>query len=65
MEVGLQCIMMQMYKTVKAEPTNRLLQNYLDTVNPDTYTPQCLLCLKHTHDTNHLFNCSQVQTQHY
>ena len=35
-----------------------LLQNYLHTVNPETYSPQCPLCLSHTHDTNHLFNCS-------
>ena len=41
-----------------------LLQSYLHTVNPETYTLQCLLCLSHTHDTNHLFNCSQVPTQH-
>ena len=41
-----------------------LLQSYLHTVNPDTYTPQCQLCLSHTHDTNYLFNCSQVPTQH-
>ena len=41
-----------------------LLQSYLHTVNPDTYMPQCPLCLSHTHDTNYLFNCSQVPTQH-
>ena len=41
-----------------------LLQTYLHTVNLETYTPQCPLCLSHTHDTNHLFNCSQVPTQH-
>ena len=38
-----------------------LLQSYLHTVNPET-TPQCPLCLSHTHDTNHLCNCSQVPT---
>ena len=27
--------------------------------------PQCPLCLKHTHDINHLFNCSQVPTQYH
>ena len=37
-----------------------LLQSYLHTVN----TPQCPLCLSRTHDSNHLFNCSQVPTQH-
>ena len=41
-----------------------LLQSYLHTVNPETYTPQWPLCLSHTHDTNHLFNCSQVPKQH-
>ena len=41
-----------------------LLQNYLQKVNPETYTRQCPLCLSHTLDTNHLFNCSQVPTQH-
>ena len=42
-----------------------LLQSYLNTVNPETYMPQCSLCLSHTHNTNHLFNCSQVSTQHH
>ena len=34
-----------------------LLRSYLPTVKLDTYTPQCPLCLAHTHmhDTNHLF----------
>ena len=41
-----------------------LLQSYLHTVNPETYTPQCPLFLSHTHNTNHLFKCSQVATQH-
>ena len=41
-----------------------LLENYLHTVNPDTYMPQCPICLSPTYDTNHLFNCSQVPTQH-
>ena len=41
-----------------------LLQSYLHTVNPEAYTPQCPLCLSHTHDTNHNFNCSQLPTQH-
>ena len=41
-----------------------LSQSYLHTVNPETYTPQCPLCLSHTHDTNYLFNCSQLSTQH-
>ena len=40
-----------------------LSQSYLHTVNPETCTPQCLLCLSHTYDTNHLFNCSQLPTQ--
>ena len=40
------------------------LQSYLYTNNPETYPPLCPLCLSHTHDTNHLFNCSQVITQH-
>ena len=41
-----------------------LLQSYLHTVNPDTYIPQSPLCLTHTHDTNRLFNGSQVPIQH-
>ena len=41
-----------------------LLQSYLHTVNPDTYMPQCPRCFSHTHGTNHLFNCSQLPTQH-
>ena len=41
-----------------------LLQSYLHTVNLETYTPQYPLCLSHTHDTIHLFNCNQVPTQH-
>ena len=41
-----------------------LLQSYLHIVNPDTYMPQCPLCLSHRHDINHLFNCSQLPTQH-
>ena len=41
-----------------------LLQSYLHTVNPETYTPQCPLCSSQTNDTNHLYNCSQVPTQH-
>ena len=40
-----------------------LLKSCLHTVNPETYMPQCLLCLSHTHDTNHFFNCCQVPTQ--
>ena len=40
-----------------------LLQSSLHTVNPNTYMPQCPLCFSHTHDTNYLFNCSQVPTQ--
>ena len=39
-----------------------LLQSYLHTVNPDTYMPQSPLCLTHTHDTNHLFNCCKTPT---
>ena len=41
-----------------------LLQSYLHTVDPETYKPQWPLCLSHTHDTNHLFNCNQLPTQH-
>ena len=29
----------------------------------ETYMPQFPLCLSHIHDTNHLFNCSQVPIQ--
>ena len=42
-----------------------LLQSNIHTVNPKTYMPQCSLNLSHTHNTNHLFNCSQVPTQHH
>ena len=38
-----------------------LLQSYLHTVNHYTYILQCLT---HTHDLNHLCNCSQVLKQH-
>ena len=38
-----------------------LLQSYLHTVNPNTYTPQCPLCLSQTHDTNSL---TAVNYQH-
>ena len=41
-----------------------LLQSYIHAVNPETYTSRCPLHLSHTHDTNHLFNCSQPPTQH-
>ena len=41
-----------------------LLQSYLHTVNPETYVPQCPLCLTKMHDTNLLLNCSQVPTKH-
>ena len=41
-----------------------LLQSYQHSVNSDTYMPQCPLCLSQTHDTNHLFNYSQVPTKH-
>ena len=46
--------------------TNKLplLQSYLHTVSPNTYTPQSSLCLSHTHVNNHLFNCNQVPAQH-
>ena len=40
-----------------------LLQSYLHTLNPKIYTPQCPLCFPQTHDTNYLFNCSQLPTQ--
>ena len=40
------------------------LEKLLHTLNPQTYMPQCPLCLSHTHDINHFFNCSQVPTQH-
>ena len=39
-----------------------LLQSYLHTVNPDTYTPQCALCLSHTHDTNYLVTAVKYHT---
>ena len=35
------------------------------TVNLDTYTSQYPPCLTNTHDTNHLFNCSEVPTQQH
>ena len=40
------------------------MQSYLHIVKPNTYMSQCPLCLSHTHDTNHLFNCSQLPTKH-
>ena len=41
-----------------------LLQSYLYIVNLQTYMPQYPLCLSHTHDIKHLFNCGQVPIQH-
>ena len=49
---------------LKEPKKSPLLQSYLHTVNPKTYMPQCPLYLSHTHDTNYLFNCSQLSTQH-
>ena len=53
------------YKT-GTTPSQRIttLQSYFHTVNTDTYTRQCPLCLSHTHDINYLFNCKQVPKQH-
>ena len=34
-----------------------LLQSCLNTMNSDTYIPQCPLCLTHTIGANYLFNC--------
>ena len=42
-----------------------LLQSYLHTASRNACPPQCPLRLTHTHNTNHLFNCSQVLTQHH
>ena len=42
-----------------------LLQSYLNTVNFETYMPQCPLCLSYAYDTNHLFNCGQITTKHH
>ena len=41
-----------------------LLHSYLHKINPNTYTPHCPLCLSYTHDTDHLFHCTEVPTQH-
>ena len=38
-----------------------LLQSYLHTVNPETYTLQCPLFLSHTHDTSHLLTAVKYQ----
>ena len=54
---------MQTHQTQPRANKSSLLQSNLHTVNIDTYTPQCPLCLTHTYDTNHFFNCSQVPTQ--
>ena len=43
------------------------LASYLHTVNPETYTPQycsMLVICKHTNNTNHLLNCSQLSTKY-
>ena len=42
-----------------------LLHSYLHKLNPNSHTPLCPLCSSHTHDTNHLFHCSNVPTQHH
>ena len=34
---------------------------HTSTVKPNTYTPQCLLCFTHTHDTNHLLTVTKYQ----
>ena len=39
-----------------------LFQSYQHTANPETYTPQCPLYFSNMHDTNHLFNYSQLPT---
>ena len=51
-------------KLAQFRANKSLLQSYLHIVNPDAYMAQCPLCLSHTHDTNHLFNCSQIPTQY-
>ena len=54
---------MSMHRKLAQPRANKssLLQSYLHTVNYYTYILQCLT---HTHDLNHLRNCSQVPTQH-
>ena len=42
-----------------------LLCSYLHKINSNVYTPQCLLCLKHAHNTNYLFNCNLIPMQHH
>ena len=51
--------------TAQSQQITALSKLSTHTVNPETYMPQCPLCLSHTHNTNHLFNCSQITTQHH
>lgn len=40
-----------------------LLIKYLNNIDPDNYpTDLCPLCSDETHDSNHLFNCTQLPT---
>ena len=42
-----------------------LLKSSLHTINPDAYSHNVHTMLDtHTHNINHLFNCSQIPTQH-
>ena len=63
LEQTLPCHMRTKLAQLKANKSP-IFPSYLPTANPETYTPQCPLYLSHTHKTNHLFNCSQLPTQH-
>ena len=49
-----------------SEPTNHYSRKVTDILcsEPESYMSQCPLCLSPTHETNHLFYCSQVLTQY-
>ena len=54
------------YKIGAAQNQQIITQAKLLTyIKLDTYMPQCSLYLNCTHVTNHLLNCSEIQTQHH
>ena len=54
-----------MRRTLAQLRTNKspILHSYLNKISPDTHpSPLCPLCSTHTHDTQHLFNCTHIHT---
>ena len=40
-----------------------ILQAYLHNIHPELHTPQCPLCGHNTHDTQHIFHCTNIPTR--